>query len=71
MTDEQMYDIVLDSVLTVKEVVEGWGKDTKNVMLAVYKGRLAARQPQNGSTWLISRASVVKLWGEGKKGNSV
>lgn len=66
MTDKQMYDIVLDSVLTVKEVCDGWKKDQKNVMMAIYQDRLAARQAANGKTWLISRASVVRLWGEGK-----
>lgn len=66
MTDGEMYDIVLDSVLTVKEVAEGWKKDKKNVMMAIYQERLAARQVANGATWLVSRASVVKLWGEQK-----
>jgi hypothetical protein len=71
MSDETMYDIVLYSVLTVREIVEGWHKDQKNVMMAIYQGRLAARQVENGKTWLISRASVVKLWGEEKSVQNV
>lgn len=66
MSDGEMYDIVLYSVITVKEVCDGWKKDQKNVMMAIYQGRIAARQVENGKTWLISRASVVKLWGNEK-----
>lgn len=71
MTDENMYEIVLYSVLTVKEISEGWKKNQKNIMMAIYQGRLAARQVENGRTWIVSRASVVKLWGEQKDGKNV
>lgn len=64
MSDKEMKDIILDAVLTVREVKEYWRKDQKTVMMAIYQDRLAARQANPGATWLITRASVVRLWGQ-------
>lgn len=63
MTDKEAHEILLGSVLTVREVSFYWGKDKTAVMVAIWKEQLAARQAQPGATWLITRKSVINLWG--------
>lgn len=55
--------IALSAVVTVAEVVKYWKKTNKSVMMQIYKERLIARQAGTGGTWLISKSSVIALWG--------
>ena len=68
MSDHDAFLICLDAVLTVQECATIYSKNPKSVMLAIWKGRLTARQSSVGATWLISRAAATKLWGEPKNG---
>lgn len=56
--------VLLDSIVTVPEVMVQWNKTHHSVMMSIYKGRLVARQTGEGKVWLIARQSVVDLWGE-------
>lgn len=66
MSDGEMRDIILEAVLTVTEVKTMWKIDQKTVMMAIYQEKLAARQATGGKTWLITRASCIRTWGEPK-----
>lgn len=65
---EDAYAICLDAVITAQECAILYKKNIKSVMVAIWRGRLAARQSAHGTTWLISRAAATKLWGEPKDG---
>jgi len=64
MSDKEAHEIILDAVLTVREVCHYWVKDKTAVMVAIWKDQLQARQAQPGATWLITRKSVIDFWGE-------
>lgn len=57
-------DITLNAVYTLSEAVLVWGKARKTIETQIYKGRLQARKATTGGTILITRASLVRLWGE-------
>jgi hypothetical protein len=54
--------VALTGALLINEVVEGWGKHRNTVVMSILKDKLVARQAA-GNIWIISRASVVALWG--------
>lgn len=56
---EEIHEI--EHVYTMDEVAAGWHKHYKTVKLAIDTGRLTARKA--GRQWLISRRSVIRLWG--------
>lgn len=56
--------LLLEGVLTVRDVCRGWNKTTSQVMMAIYKERIMARQSCEGEAWLILKQSVVDLWGD-------
>lgn len=56
-------DPALLEVLTVGEVAYGWHKQRKTIMDRIYRGSIEARMSPIGRVWLISRASVIALWG--------
>ena len=62
------FSICLEAVITVQECAILYKKNPKSVMIAIWSGRLTARQSSVGSTWLISRAAATKLWGEPENG---
>lgn len=64
MSANQAHEICLDAVITVQECATMFNKNTKSVMVAIWRGRLAARQSSVGATWLVSRASASALWGK-------
>lgn len=66
MTIDEMEAVLLDQVLTVREVMEAWGLTQTQVMMAVYKDRLIARQSREHGPWLISRESCIRSLGEPK-----
>jgi len=49
------------TTLTLSEVAAGWHKHHKTVLLAIQTDRLTARK--TGKVYLISYASVIRLWG--------
>lgn len=69
MTENDLKTLLLDKVITVKEITHLWGVNQKSVMMAIYKDRLIARQAIGGKTWLVLRSSAVKLYGKPKEGN--
>lgn len=62
MSEQLAYDICLEAVITVQECAILYGKNPKSVMMAIWSGRLSARQSSYGATWLISRAAASRLW---------
>ena len=60
-------DMILGAVLTVGECAIMYNKTVKTVHLAILRGRLSARQSSVGATWIISRASATRLWGQPRK----
>lgn len=56
---------ILSRVVTVSEICIHWGLHQSTVMMAIYRDKLEARQAgKEGSTWLVTRASVEKLYGK-------
>lgn len=53
----------LDDVLTMSEVRSMWAKSQSQVLMAIWKDHLIARQTPQG-LWLISRWSCEYLWGK-------
>lgn len=64
MTIDEMESVLLDQVLTVRDVMEAWGLTQTQVMMAIYKDRLIARQSRSHGPWLISRASCIRSLGQ-------
>lgn len=57
----------LDAVLTKPEVCAMWNVDRKTVQLHIDRGTLEGRQSGVNGVWLVTRASVVRLWGNPQK----
>lgn len=58
----------LREVLTIGEVIAGWGKARNTVIMAILRGTLIARQPSGvKGIYLVSKQSVMSLWGQPKK----
>lgn len=64
-------DPALIEVMTVGEVAYGWNKQRKTIMDRIYRGSIEARMSPIGRVWLISRASVIALWGAPLQGNDL
>lgn len=63
-----LYEGVLEEVLTVPEVMRAWGKTQMQVMMAIYRDQIVARQVNSyKGTWLVARGSVIALWGQPRK----
>lgn len=62
MTDAEITEeIILRSVITLAEASYRWNKDSKAILMQVYKGRIAGRK--SAGVWLVSVASVVNHYG--------
>lgn len=57
------YDARLAQVVTLSEASYLWDKSITTLMQHVYKNRLSGRLSITGGTWLISTASLLKLYG--------
>jgi hypothetical protein len=66
MSISELDMLVLESVLTVKDVMRGWHLTQTQVMMHVYKDRFIARQSRDHEAWLILRQSVVDTLGQPK-----
>lgn len=67
MIKDDLRELMLSQVISVSEVCGIWRKTQKTVMMAIYKGRIIARQADFGSTWLVHRGSCRDYWGEPPK----
>lgn len=56
---------ILDGVLTRQEVAFMWGVRENTVTDNILRHKIVARQ-SIGGRWLISRASVIRAWGQPK-----
>lgn len=60
MTESEFRAMLLDKVITVKEVCAIYGVTSKTVMMAIFKGKIVARQAEHGAVWLVLRSSAEK-----------
>lgn len=63
--DEMYYsNPLLGTVLGLTEIIMMWGKSRRSIEIAMWKGELDHRKMISGGTILITRESVIKLWGQ-------
>lgn len=64
MNEQQFYHYVnqITQVVPLPEAARCWDKNRKTVEMAIARKRVIGLQC--GTTWLLSRASLVSLWGE-------
>lgn len=55
---------LLASVYSLPEAVAIWKKTRNTVILKIARGELEARKVGSGGSIIITRQSLVKLWGE-------
>lgn len=58
MTETEFADAFLNEVLTVAEVCYIYNITAKPVMMAIFKGKVIARQANPGLTWLVLKSSA-------------
>lgn len=59
------HDQALTAVLTRAEAARLWHRSPKTIQYQIDRGRLAARRTGRG--WLITRASLIALYGDQPK----